>query len=73
VQTGLLTGTTLAGVSTSNTYNEFGEISASNATFGVDNYNLSYIRDKLGRITQKVEVISGVTTTYDYVYDIGAG
>ena len=63
---GLLTGTTLAGVTTTNGYNEFGEISAfsSSAPFGV-----SYTRDKLGRITQKVETIQAVTTTIDYVYD----
>ena len=70
VQNGLLTGTTIAGVNTTNTYNIFGEISAFNAFFGVDNYQNTYTRDKLGRITQKVEVIQGVTTTTDYVYDV---
>jgi len=63
---GLLTGTTMAGVTTSRTYNEFGEISAfsSSAPFAT-----SYTRDRLGRITQKVETIEGVTTTSNYVYD----
>jgi len=70
VQNGLLTGTTIAGVNTTNTYNIFGEISAFNASFGVDNYQNTYVRDKLGRIIQKVEVIQGVTTTTDYVYDV---
>ncbi len=69
VQNGLLTGTTIAGVNTTNTYNVFGETSAYNASFGVDNYNISYQRDKLGRITHKSEIIQGVTTTTDYVYD----
>ncbi len=48
-------------------FNEFGELSsfASSAPFAVN-----YTRDKLGRITQKVETIQGVTTTTDYVYDI---
>jgi len=66
VQNGLLTGTSLAGVTTSQGYNEFGEISAfsSSAPFAT-----SYSRDKLGRIMQKVETVQGVTTTYDYVYD----
>jgi len=66
VQNGLLTGTSLAGVSTARTYNEFGEIStfASSAPFAT-----SYTRDKLGRIVQKVETIQGTTTTTDYVYD----
>jgi len=64
---GLLTATTLGATATSNTYNEFGEISAfsSSAPFAV-----TYTRDKLGRITRKVETIEGVTTTYDYVYDL---
>ncbi|MDQ7010371.1 MAG: RHS repeat-associated core domain-containing protein, partial [Mariprofundaceae bacterium] len=64
---GLLTGTSLAGVTTSNTYNEFGELSAFSSSAP---YAASYTRDKLGRIIQKVETIEGVTTTYDYVYDL---
>jgi len=70
VQNGLLTGTAIAGVTTSNTYNIFGEISAFAAGFGIDNFNISYIRDNLGRISQKSEIIAGVTTTTDYVYDV---
>jgi len=64
---GLLTGTSTGSVTTSNAYNEFGELAsfASSAPFST-----SYIRDKLGRITQKVETIQGVTTTTDYVYDL---
>lgn len=67
VQNGLLTGTSLAGVTTSRTHNEFGELAAfsSSAPFAT-----SYTRDNLGRISQKVETIQGVNTTYDYVYDI---
>ena len=33
-------------------------------------YAAQYTRDKLGRITQKVETIGGVTTTFDYDYDL---
>jgi RHS repeat-associated protein len=33
-------------------------------------YANSYTRDKLGRITTKVETIQGTTTTYDYGYDL---
>jgi len=64
---GLPVGTSLGAVTTSSAYNEFGELSAfsSSAPFAV-----SYTRDKLGRIVQKVETIEGVTTTYDYVYDL---
>ncbi len=32
-------------------------------------YTTTYTRDKLGRITTKVEMIQGVTKTYDYGYD----
>ena len=32
-------------------------------------YSVSYVRDAGGRITQRIEMISGVTTTYDYAYD----
>jgi len=67
VQNGLLTGTTLAGITTSNTYNEFGELASFSSSAA---YNASYTRDKLGRIVQKVETIGGITTTYDYVYDL---
>jgi hypothetical protein len=32
-------------------------------------YAVTYSRDKLGRITQKVETVEGVTMTTDYSYD----
>jgi len=67
VQNGLLTGTTLGAVSTTRSYNSFGEIASFSSTAP---FNTSYQRDKLGRITQKVETIQGVATTYDYIYDI---
>jgi RHS repeat-associated protein len=37
---------------------------------GGELYDVSYTRDKLGRITEKVETIEGVTTTYGYGYDL---
>ncbi|MEW8052519.1 MAG: RHS repeat-associated core domain-containing protein [Candidatus Thiodiazotropha sp.] len=33
-------------------------------------FGISYTRDKLGRITEKVETIEGDTTTYAYGYDL---
>jgi len=33
-------------------------------------YQVSYVRDKLGRITQKTELIEGVTIVSDYSYDL---
>lgn len=32
-------------------------------------FSTIYVRDKLRRITQKIERISGITDTYDYGYD----
>lgn len=33
-------------------------------------YNITYTHDKLGRITDKKEMVVGVTTTYHYEYDL---
>lgn len=69
-QNGLLTGTTLGGVIDTFSYNNFGEPTNYNAKFNAATlYDVNYAYDKLGRITQKTENISGVTTTYDYGYD----
>ncbi len=67
---GLLTGTALGSVSTSQSYNGFGELAADSASAGGALYANSYTRDKLGRITRKVETIEGVTTPFDYGYDL---
>ncbi|MCF6211896.1 MAG: RHS repeat protein [Gammaproteobacteria bacterium] len=70
-QHGLLTGTTLGSASSSLTYNPFGEIETDTATYGSSAlYSASYTRDQLGLITQKQETLEGVTTTYDYAYDL---
>jgi RHS repeat-associated protein len=39
-------------------------------SLGESLFSVSYTRDKLGRITEKVETIEGVTTTYAYGYDL---
>jgi RHS repeat-associated protein len=68
--TGLLTGTTLGSVTTSYTYSSFGELASMTAKFSTTTlYAETHSRDKLGRITTKVETIQGTTTTYDYGYD----
>jgi RHS repeat-associated protein len=68
---GLLTGTTLLSTATAQAYNPFGELASDDAAFGASSlYANSYTRDKLGRITTKVETIQGTTTTYDYGYDL---
>lgn len=67
---GFLTGTALGLVTTSYTYSPFGELSVMSASVsGSPIYTTTYARDKLGRITTKVEMIEGVTKTYDYGYD----
>src|SRR5215210_8021501 len=69
-QTGLVTGTTLGVVTTANAYNTFGELIHQEAkSLGQTIFLADYTRDLLGRITRKVEVIGGVTDTWDYTYD----
>ena len=69
-QNGLRTGSTLGSVTDSLTYNTRAEVTnyaASYTTTGL--YSAAYTQDALGRITQKVETVSGTPTTYDYSYD----
>ncbi len=70
---GLLTGTAIGGVtgvSDTLSYNDFAEVTGYNAVSnGVNVYTVQYTPDKLGRITQKIETVLGVQTTYDYAYD----
>jgi len=69
-QNGLLTGTTLGSVADSWTYNSFGEPIGYEATAsGSSFYSATYTRDKLGRITDKSETVSGATDAYHYTYD----
>jgi RHS repeat-associated protein len=70
-QNGLITGTTLASTTTSQSYNGFGELSQYTANYsGSSIFDVQYTRDSLGRITQKVETIAGVADTYTYSYDL---
>ena len=69
-QNGLITGSTLGVVADSRSYSTFGELGTYTANVsGSPVFSTTFTRDKLGRITQKVETISGVTTTLDYAYD----
>ena len=69
-QNGLVTGSTLGGVTDTVSYNSNGEPTNYTAASGGNNlYTVAYTRDSLGRITQKNETISGVTTTFAYAYD----
>jgi len=68
--TGLLSSTSLGGVSTSHGHNSFGDPSSSSASYGGSSlYDVTYQRDNLGRITQKTETIGGTTAVYGYDYD----
>jgi RHS repeat-associated protein len=70
-QNGLLTGTTLGSLTDSYTYNGFGEITGYLAQYAEsDLYRADLTRDKLGRIIQKIETVSGSTNTFDYAYDV---
>ncbi len=67
---GLISGTTLGVATDSRTYNTFGEVSQYTANVsGSPVFTVAYMRDKLGRITQNMETVSGVTDTFDYTYD----
>jgi RHS repeat-associated protein len=69
--TGLLTGTALGNLSTSIGYSAFAERTSDSASYsGTALYATAYVRDALGRITEKTERIQSVTTVYDYHYDL---
>jgi RHS repeat-associated protein len=71
LSTGLLTGTQLGNVTTQRTYNAFGELASETASYqGNVLSQVQYSRDKLGRIISKMESLEGVTTTFDYSYDL---
>jgi hypothetical protein len=68
---GRLTGTEAGEVADTWSYNAFAEPSSYAATVsGNPVYETAFTRDRLGRITRKVETIGGTETTYDYGYDL---
>jgi len=70
-QNGLLTGTALGSLTDSYVYNGFGETQSYQASVGATSVaQWTYQRDKLGRITQKIETTGGIASTYDYAYDV---
>ncbi len=67
---GLLTGTTLGVVTDGFTYNGFADVDIYTASVNASAvFSTSFVRDKLGRITQKTETVQGVTHVFDYSYD----
>ena len=65
-QNGQLSGTSIGSISTSRSYNSYGELASQSAA---SLYSVNYTRDDLGRITAKSETVNGVTTLYAYDYD----
>ncbi|MBF0635242.1 MAG: RHS repeat protein [Nitrospinae bacterium] len=69
-QNGHVTGASLGSMATTAGYNTFGELTAITAKYAASTmYDVQHTRDVSGRITRKVETLSGVATTYDYTYD----
>jgi RHS repeat-associated protein len=69
--TGFLSTTTLGLVHDARTYSTYGEAATYQATVsGSPVYSVSYVRDGLGRISEKTETVDGDTTTYHYTYDL---
>jgi len=70
-ESGLLTATTLAQTGEAFSYSTFGELAFQQASAGgVPLFEVSYLRDALGRITERTETVEGVTHTYGYSYDL---
>jgi RHS repeat-associated protein len=70
-QSGLVIGTTLGSITDATVYNGFQEPISYAATYaGSSFYAVQYVRDSLGRITQKTETIGGTTNVYNYDYDL---
>jgi YD repeat-containing protein len=67
---GLLTGTTLGNVTTSQSYSGAGELASYEARYaGNPVFQTSYERDSQGRITAINETVQGVSTRKEYRYD----
>ena len=67
---GFPTGSSLGLINTSLVFNGFADLTSYTSTAGATNlFSDAFVRDALGRITQKTENIGGVADTYAYNYD----
>ena len=67
---GLVTGTTLDQIVTSQSYDGFGQMAGLTARQGATVlYDEQYVRDNVGRVTQKTLTLGGQTSVYGYLYD----
>ncbi|HEX2203455.1 MAG TPA: RHS repeat-associated core domain-containing protein, partial [Longimicrobium sp.] len=70
VSSGVLTGTTLGGVTTRYTHNALGEVESAEAALGAAVlFRAVYTRDGLGRVTSATETVEGETAVWGYGYD----
>jgi len=70
-KSGLIQGTRLGNVTTSQSYDGFGDPTEFQAAFQDKNLlEVHCDRDSLGRITKKTETIEGQTTVVEYAYDL---
>ena len=69
--TGFVTNTTIDGVTTATTYDDYGDRETYTASFGgTVLYSEAHERDDIGRITKTTEVVEGVTKVWEYAYDL---
>jgi RHS repeat-associated protein len=67
---GLLTGTALGSVTTSQSYTPLGELARYTASMSnTALFDVTYIRDAVGRISELTESVGGAITTKAYTYD----
>lgn len=71
LETGFVTNTTLGNLSDTVSYDGFGTPASYAASYnGNAVYGAVYVRDRLGRLSQKTETLGGTTRVIDYVYDL---
>ena len=67
---GLVSATSLGGVTDTLTYSGFGGLDHYTARYsGTAFFDVQYTRDALGRITNRTETLGGITDIYTYGYD----
>ena len=68
-QHGMVETTTLGQVTSSQSYNAYAELESHSASVdGTVVYQVSYQRDRLGRVTTETETVEGTTSVYEYTY-----
>ena len=68
---GIMTGTALGAITDAYTHSTYGETSSYSAKVGGSAvFDVQYTRDEIGHITSKAETIGGVTTDFEYGYDL---